>query len=48
MTDSSSAALGWLADLLTLLRLATAPPPAGSALGAALLAGAWLTDALDG
>jgi phosphatidylglycerophosphate synthase len=47
-------ALGRVADLLTLVRLGAAPSLAaalaadGLAIAAALLAGAWLTDALDG
>ena len=52
--ESAEAALGRVADLLTLVRLGvapalTAPLAAGRlAVAAALLAGAWLTDALDG
>jgi hypothetical protein len=48
------AALGRAADLLTLLRLVAAPALAAAlaagrlAIAATLLAGAWLTDALDG
>ena len=54
MSAASAAALGRAADLLTLARLAVAPTlmatlAAGRlAAAAALLAGAWLTDALDG
>jgi cardiolipin synthase (CMP-forming) len=50
----SKATLGRLADLLTLARLAAAPALAVAlaadrlTIAAALLAGAWLTDALDG
>jgi phosphatidylglycerophosphate synthase len=50
----SKATLGRLADLLTLGRLAAAPALAVAvaahrlAIAAALLAGGWLTDALDG
>lgn len=54
MTGVSRTALGRVADLLTLVRLAAGPALAAAlaagrlAIAAALLAGAWLTDALDG
>jgi phosphatidylglycerophosphate synthase len=54
VSSSSAAALGSVADLLTLMRLAAAPALAAAiaagrlGLAAALLAAAWLTDALDG